>query len=121
MNVEQYRKRFYNLMESTMGNVKPLIKEETGPLDRLKIKNLNIKPGNTESSVTLSDNSTYKYSIPLEKTTYMTPNSKCTPGEYVGEKLPDGCMVIITLEDGTNHTCDSMRCKAGYPKEESNK
>ena len=27
MNVEQYRKRFYNLMESTMGNVKPLINE----------------------------------------------------------------------------------------------
>ena len=28
MNVEQYKKRFYNLMESTMGDVKPLINEE---------------------------------------------------------------------------------------------
>ena len=27
MNVEQYKKRFYNLMESTMGDVKPLINE----------------------------------------------------------------------------------------------
>jgi hypothetical protein len=27
-NIEQYRKRFYNLMESTMGDVKPLINED---------------------------------------------------------------------------------------------
>ena len=29
MNVEQYKKRFYNLMESTMGDVKPLINEQS--------------------------------------------------------------------------------------------
>lgn len=29
MNIEQYKKRFYNLMESTMGDVKPLINEGT--------------------------------------------------------------------------------------------
>jgi hypothetical protein len=28
-NIEQYKKRFYNLMESTMGDVKPLISEQT--------------------------------------------------------------------------------------------
>ena len=28
MNIDVYKKRFYNLMESTMGNVKPLISEE---------------------------------------------------------------------------------------------
>ena len=27
-NIEQYRKRFYNLMESTMGDVKPIISEQ---------------------------------------------------------------------------------------------
>lgn len=27
-NIEQYKKRFYNLMESTMGDVKPLINEQ---------------------------------------------------------------------------------------------
>jgi hypothetical protein len=27
-NIEQYRKRFFNLMESTMGDVKPLISEQ---------------------------------------------------------------------------------------------
>jgi hypothetical protein len=27
-NIEQYKKRFYNLMESEMGNVKPLINED---------------------------------------------------------------------------------------------
>jgi hypothetical protein len=29
-NIEQYKSRFYNLMESTMGNVKPLIEQSTG-------------------------------------------------------------------------------------------
>jgi hypothetical protein len=32
MNVEQYKKRFYNLMESELGNVKPLVKEQDEPL-----------------------------------------------------------------------------------------
>ena len=27
MNIEQYKKRFFNLMESELGNVKPLISE----------------------------------------------------------------------------------------------
>ena len=30
-NIEQYRKRFYGLMESTMGDVKPLINEQKVP------------------------------------------------------------------------------------------
>ena len=34
MNVEQYKKRFFNLMESTIGDVKPLINEQT----KLKLK-----------------------------------------------------------------------------------
>ena len=29
MNIEQYKKKFYNLMESTMGDVKPLISEQS--------------------------------------------------------------------------------------------
>ena len=29
MNVEQYKKRFYNLMESTIGDVKPILNEGT--------------------------------------------------------------------------------------------
>jgi hypothetical protein len=28
-NIEQYKKRFYNLMESTIGDAKPLISEQT--------------------------------------------------------------------------------------------
>ena len=38
-NIEQYKNRFYNLMESTIGNVKPLINEENdeqGWLDQQK-------------------------------------------------------------------------------------
>ena len=32
-NVEQYKDRFYNLMESTIGDVKPLISEQTAKLN----------------------------------------------------------------------------------------
>jgi hypothetical protein len=32
-NIEQYRKRFFNLMESTIGDVKPLITEQINPDD----------------------------------------------------------------------------------------
>jgi len=35
VNLEQYRKRFYNLMESTMGDVKPLISEQFKPNEQL--------------------------------------------------------------------------------------
>ena len=31
-NINQYKKRFYNLMESTMGDVKPLIIEGKTPM-----------------------------------------------------------------------------------------
>ena len=38
MNIEQYRNRFYNLMESTMGDVKPLITEsETNKLEGFRL------------------------------------------------------------------------------------
>ena len=32
-NIENYKRRFYTLMESTMGNVKPLISEQSEPID----------------------------------------------------------------------------------------
>lgn len=38
MNIEQYKNRFYNLMESTMGDVKPLITEsETNKLEGFRL------------------------------------------------------------------------------------
>ena len=50
MNVEQYKKRFYNLMESTMGDVKPLINEIDDMVKKtfkLRIKE-SYKNGDTE-------------------------------------------------------------------------
>ena len=38
-NIEQYKKRFYNLMESTMGDVKPLINEASPDPQRVKYFN----------------------------------------------------------------------------------
>ena len=39
-NINQYKKRFYNLMESTLGDVKPLISEQNEPSFMQSIKNL---------------------------------------------------------------------------------
>ena len=39
-NINEYRKRFYNLMESTLGDVKPLISEQNEPSFMQSIKNL---------------------------------------------------------------------------------
>ena len=50
MNVEQYKKRFYNLMESTMGDVKPVINEIDDMVKKtfkLRIKE-SYKNGDTE-------------------------------------------------------------------------
>jgi hypothetical protein len=52
-NMEQYKKRFYNLMESTMGDVKPLITEE-----------------NQESSISLSNINELYNKIVYEGTEY---------------------------------------------------
>ena len=39
-NINEYKKRFYNLMESTLGDVKPLISEQNEPSFMQSIKNL---------------------------------------------------------------------------------
>ena len=38
-NINEYKKRFYNLMESTLGDVKPLISEQNEPSFMQSIKN----------------------------------------------------------------------------------
>jgi hypothetical protein len=52
MNLSQYRKRFYNLMESTIGDVKPLIMESQQTLP--PIKPISLVPPN--NSIMLRDN-----------------------------------------------------------------
>jgi hypothetical protein len=42
-NIEQYKNRFFNLMESTIGDVKPLISEQTNTVDELTLENINEK------------------------------------------------------------------------------
>jgi hypothetical protein len=39
-NINEYKRRFYNLMESTLGDVKPLISEQNEPSFMQSIKNL---------------------------------------------------------------------------------
>jgi hypothetical protein len=43
-NIENYRKRFFNLMESTIGDVKPLISEQDPPFDVRKINQSDYMP-----------------------------------------------------------------------------
>ena len=52
INLNEYKNRFYNLMESTMGNVKPLINEgdgEGGPKFSLNKTTVNRTPGSEET------------------------------------------------------------------------
>jgi hypothetical protein len=46
-NIEEYRKRFYNLMESTIGDAKPLISEDFDNIDYGRTKN-GLGPDNEE-------------------------------------------------------------------------
>lgn len=41
-NIENYKQRFYNLMESTMGDVKPLISEQNSGI-KYSVQNVNGK------------------------------------------------------------------------------
>ena len=43
-NIEQYRKRFYNLMESTMGDVRPILSEQPTQQVPKKIQTTNVDP-----------------------------------------------------------------------------
>jgi hypothetical protein len=43
-NIENYRKRFFNLMESTIGDVKPLISEQDPPFDVRKVNQSDYMP-----------------------------------------------------------------------------
>jgi hypothetical protein len=43
-NIENYRKRFFNLMESTIGDVKPLISEQDTPFDVRKVNQSDYMP-----------------------------------------------------------------------------
>ena len=58
MDIEQYRSRFFNLMESTMGDVKPLINEIDDMVKKafkLRIKNF-YKHGDTELRLSNENN-----------------------------------------------------------------
>jgi len=43
-NIEQYRKRFYNLMESTMGDVRPILSEQPTQQVPKKLQTTNVDP-----------------------------------------------------------------------------
>jgi hypothetical protein len=52
-SINEYKKRFYNLMESTMGDAKPLISEQGKPIDKINLANGNY----------IGDGSGYEYEI----------------------------------------------------------
>ena len=58
-NIEQYRKRFYNLMESTIGNVKPLIKEEETTTGNIKMEKWQMMENIKKFSKMISDDTTF--------------------------------------------------------------
>jgi hypothetical protein len=66
-NIEQYKKRFYNLMESTMGDVRPIISEQPTTPPR---PGTSSKPTTPPSSVT-----PYKPTTPPKSGTSSKPNT----------------------------------------------
>ena len=108
--INEYKNRFNQLMESIMGDVKPLIMEQpTGDTPTLKItkavfddfgKGQNTTKG---SYVVLSDGITYKFSDGS-----IVYAHQCSPGEYTGETLPQYCDVTIK---SLSLQCNKDGCK----------
>jgi hypothetical protein len=112
-NIEQYKKRFYNLMESTMGDAKPLINEdsiESKPLEGRnnpdwvnlvnKLRNLSFSPK------ILTFNSYDTPSIPSQSLNWGT--AKSSGGKYAfaiastDSKMPKERMILFNSEDRNN-------------------
>jgi hypothetical protein len=105
-------KRIIRLTESDLARiVKRVIMEQTTSLDDQTITKLSIKSGSIGSSVTLSNGETYNYT-PEDVTTFpqMVYSGWCKPGEYEGNRLPQGCSATITLENNKRYICDSSGC-----------
>ena len=106
--------RFKQLLESTMGNVKPLIMEQVtnDTLDGQTIVELIVKKGSIGSSVKLSNGETYTYTTE-DVTTFpqMVYSGWCQPGTYSSDQLPQGCSATITLGDNSRFRCDKEGCK----------
>ena len=101
MNIEQYRERFFNLMESTSGNVKPLITED------VKI----VSPEKDEwckTNVTDSDNQ-----ICIVKTPFNSDWEKCKKQvQYMANK--DGYINVIEYSVNPQET--GGFCKSVWEK-----
>jgi len=67
-NINDYKKRFYNLMESTMGDSKPLIKEDPDPTDV-----------NPKITAALQANVATVYNTSLNQYYTKNPNKKPNP------------------------------------------
>ena len=106
--------KFKKLMESKLGNVKPLINEQvTGDtLDGQTIMELIVKSGSIGSSVKLSNGKTYTYTTE-DVTTFpqMVYSGWCGPGTYTADQLPQGCSATVTLGTNLRFECDKQGCK----------
>jgi hypothetical protein len=114
-NIEQYKKRFFNLMESTMGDAKPLITEDSMESKSLegrnnpdwvnlvnKLRNLSFSPK------ILTFNSYDTPSTPSQSLNWGT--AKSTGGKYAlsiastDSKMPKERMILFNSEDREKQT-----------------
>ncbi len=131
MNVEQYKKRFYNLMESTMGDVKPLITEsETNKLEGFKLVYAKFNPILSDPSadsnfqkfmnsqpirewipngeIKISNGSETK-GINKRNGTITSATAICQQGK--GDSFDKACTVYFELKgDPTKYGCNFEKC-----------
>jgi len=100
-NIEQYRKRFFHLMESTVGDAKPLISEN--PIDEEKIKEYKAKWSISKMLKDTSSQNMYKDAID-KKITVSSPENE-TVIDYYNRMSGEGKLDnLITIYEKTSTT-----------------
>lgn len=94
-NIEQYRNRFFNLMESTIGDVKPLITEQANPD--------NIKEYKGKWSISnVMKNEVFKkmYKDAIDKNTKISGEEDATVVDYYNRMVNDNKLdSLVTMYD----------------------
>ena len=85
-NIEQYKERFYNLMESTIGNVKPILSEDV--IDEEKIKEYKGKWA--ISNVLKDENSKSMYKNAIDTKTLISGTENDEVVNYYNKMVGEG-------------------------------
>ena len=102
-SIENYKKRFFNLMESTMGDVRPLITEQLSP-DKMK----EYKSKWSVSNVLKKEESKKMYQTAIDSGNEITGTEDSQVVDYYNNMLKDGrASQLISMYDMSHNTKSS--------------